>query len=116
MLPTISLTPETKVIRADKTALVVCAVKVVDKNGVTVPAANNQITFKVSGAGALAGVDNGQNTSTESYRAAFITAWSGLALAIVQADGSGGPITVTASSPGLLPASTTVYSTHVWER
>src|SRR5262249_49508585 len=35
----------------------------------------------------------------------------GMALAILRSDGSGGPIHITASSPGLLPASATVYAT-----
>jgi beta-galactosidase len=108
----LSIASESKVITADPHALAYVPVKVVDRNGVVVPAASNLINVKVTGAGRLVGVDNGKNHDNESYQAPFIHAFDGLALAIVRADGSGGPITVSVDSPGMLPASTTLYSSN----
>jgi beta-galactosidase len=108
----LSINSESKVIKADPGALAYVPVKVVDKNGVVVPAAGNRINVTVTGAGRLAGVDNGKNHDDASYRAPSIRAFGGLALAIVRADGTGGPITVNVDSPGLLPASTTLYSSN----
>ena len=108
----LSINSESKMIKADPHALAYVPVKVVDKNGVMVPAADNLVNFTVTGAGRLVGVDNGKNNDDESYQASSMHAFAGLALAIVRADGTGGPITVTADSPGLLSSSTTLYSSN----
>jgi beta-galactosidase len=63
----------------------------------------------VSG-GALVGVDNGQQESAERYQAPSRAAFNGKALAIVRSAERAGPITFTASSPGLLPVTTTLYA------
>jgi hypothetical protein len=70
----------------------------------------DQITFKVSG-GRLAGTDNGRQESAENYKSPTRRAFNGKALAIVQSDGTPRPITLTATAPGLLPATTAVFET-----
>jgi len=107
---TLTLTPEIKVIKADGRALSYVDVKVVDKNGVMVPSAGNRIAFNVTGAGTLAAVDNGNIENIESYHGTSRSAYHGMALAILRSDGSNGPIQITARSPGLLPATATVYA------
>jgi hypothetical protein len=106
---TIKLTPDEKVIAADGKGLSFTTVEVVDSNGVVVPDADNLINFVVTG-GALVGVDSGRQESSESYKTAYREAFNGKALAIVQSTKTPGPITITATSSGLLPATTTVYS------
>ena len=80
---------------------------VVDANGVVVPDADNELSFAVSG-GRLAGTDNGREESAENYKSPDRAAFNGKALAIVQSTDHPGPITVTVTSPGLRPATTTI--------
>lgn len=79
--------------------------KVVDKNGVLVPTANNLVSFGVSGPGVVAAVDNGDNSSHEKFQAAQRRAYQGLSFAMIKAKASRGRITITASTPGLASAS-----------
>ena len=107
---TLRLTPDREVVRADGRSLAFVTVDVVDKHGAFVPGADNRISFDVSG-GTLVGLDNGRQESAENYKATARRAFNGKALAIVQSDDDAGPITVKATSPGLLPATTTVHAT-----
>ncbi len=79
--------------------------KVVDRNGTLVPAADNLIKFEVSGPGSIAGVDNGNQISHESFKANQRKAFHGMALAIVQAKQKAGRIVLKARSDGLESAS-----------
>jgi beta-galactosidase len=74
---------------------------VVDENGVLVPNANHLITFKVSGSGAIAAVDNGDNSGHEPFQASERHAYQGRCIAILKAKAPSGKITVEASAPGL---------------
>jgi beta-galactosidase len=104
------LTPDRSAIAADGKSLSYITVDVVDKNGVEVPNANNLINFSVTGAGIFAGADNGRQDDAEGYKQPSHTAFNGKALAIVESTTSPGAITVTASSDGLVPVTTTLYS------
>jgi hypothetical protein len=84
--------------------------QVVDRNGVMVPDADNTVNFDVSGAGTFAGADNGKQDDAEPYYPPTHDAFNGKVLAIVQAKTVTGPIRVTASADGLVPASTTLYA------
>ncbi len=74
---------------------------VVDEEGVVVPYADNNIRFTLSGPGFIAGVDNGDPTSHQSFKANQRKAFHGLALAIIQNTGVKGKINVSAAAPGL---------------
>ncbi len=106
---TVKLSPDKQVIKADGHALSFVTVDVVDKDGVMVPSANNKLTFNVTG-GKLVGLDNGQEESAENYKANSRSAFNGKALAMIQSTTTEGPITVTVTSPGLLPQTTTIYA------
>lgn len=93
-------------IKADGTDLSFVTATIVDKDGITVPTANNNIQFSISGEGFIAGVDNGSPVSHESFKASQHTAMNGLALAIIQSNGKAGNITLTAKSENL--SSTTI--------
>ena len=108
---TVTLTPDKVVLADDGKSLSYVTVNVVDAHGVMVPDASNAITFSVSGAGRFIGADNGKEDDAEGYTSTTHNAFNGKVLAIVEsADGQTGPITITATSPGLAPATTTVYT------
>ena len=92
-------------ISADGKDLSFVTVKVVDKNNTIVPYANNLIYFKVSAEGRIVGVDNGSETSHESFRANFRNAFNGMCLVVVQSKEKAGKISLEASSDGLKGAS-----------
>lgn len=79
-----------------------------DSNGVLVPAANQSITFSVSGPAELIGVDNGDPTDTTSYKASTRKAFNGKALAIVRATRSAGRVELKATATGLTSGSVNV--------
>jgi beta-galactosidase len=100
----IVLTPDRRSRKADGADLSFVAVKVVDKNGTVVPAADNLIKFHVTG-GSLAGVDNGNQISHESFKASQRRAFHGMALAIVKTKRKPGEIVLKATADNLPPAS-----------
>jgi beta-galactosidase len=80
---------------------------VVDENGVLVPGADQLVAFRATGPGVVAAVDSADNASHEPFQASERHAFQGQCLAIVKASGVG-RIAVTASSPGLAAATTTI--------
>jgi len=108
---TLRLTPNRYTIPADGRALSYVTVEVVDPHGVVVPSAHDVIHFDVRG-GALAGVDSGRQDSAERYQAKDRAAFNGKALAILRSDGRAGPITITVTARGLVPATTMVFETR----
>jgi beta-galactosidase len=106
---TLRLTPDRRTIAADGRSLSFITVDVVDAAGVMVPGADDPISFNVHN-GRLVGLDNGRQESAENYKSTTRSAFNGKALAIVQAGDRPGPITITATAPGLRPARTTVFA------
>lgn len=104
------LTSETgNELRNDSQDIAVLTVSAQDKQGRTVPTANNFVNFEVKNARIL-GVGNGNPSCHEADvfapgKPAGRSLFSGYAQLIVAPDGSGNPIEVTASSEGLQPAS-----------
>lgn len=82
--------------------------KIVDKDGVLVPTANNVVFFAVTGPGVIAAVDNGDNSSHERFQASQRRSYQGLSFAMIKAKASRGRITITASARGLAGASVTL--------
>jgi beta-galactosidase len=101
----IELVADRKLIKSDGKDLSFITVKVLDAAGNVVPDADNLINFTFKGKGMLAGVDNGSQSSMESFKEPQRQAFHGLCLAIIQATQSSGLITLTAQSAGLKPAS-----------
>jgi beta-galactosidase len=118
------LAADRKEISADGEDVAMFAVEVQDAQGRSVPIADNQVNFHVSGQGKVIGVGNGDPTSHESDPGSSRKAFAGLCMALVQSTKAAGNITVEASSPGLTPASVTISSkavklrpqVPVWER
>jgi beta-galactosidase len=106
----VRLTPDKRAIAADGRSLSYVTADVVDANGVLVPDADNAIAFKVSGAGRLVGLDNGREEDAENFKASTRQAFNGKALAIIASGDAPGPITMTATAPGLAPARVTLVA------
>ena len=97
----IILSPDRQVITADGTSLSFVTAAIVDGRGVTVPSADNVVTFGIDGPGIIAGMDNGREESASGYSTSVMAAFSGLVLGIVKSARKPGAIRLTATSPGL---------------
>ncbi len=97
----IMLATDGKKFAADWDSVARVTATIVDKNGVTVPGANDLVTFKVSGPGVIAAVDNGGNASHEPFQASERHALQGRCAAFLKATAASGKITLTASADGL---------------
>ena len=83
---------------------------VVDEKGVPVPAADELITFQVTGPGVVAAVDSADLTSHEPFQARERHAYHGRSIAIVKASAAG-RITVTGAAAGLAGSTVTIAAT-----
>lgn len=88
-------------IQADGTDLSFITVEIVDKDGNLCPNADNLVNFDVQGAAFIAGVDNGNQTSMESFKAPHRKAFYGKCLVVLQNNGERGNIQLNAVSEGL---------------
>jgi beta-galactosidase len=118
------MTPDRQQVSADGEDVAMFAVAVEDAQGRVIPITDNVVTFKVSGAGKLIGVGNGDPTDQEPDKGNARKAFAGYCMAIAQASKTAGDITVEATSPGLASASVTLPAKSValraqvpvWER
>ncbi len=106
----LSLSADRDRLAADRRDVAHLVVEVHDGQGRAVPTAANEIAFSVEGEGKLIGVDNGDPFSHEDFKAGHRLASNGLCLAIVQSTGNPGAVKITASSPGLTPASVSIVT------
>jgi beta-galactosidase len=104
----IRLTADRAELAADGEDLAMVRVETVDSIGRFVPTADNKISFKVSGEGALIGLGNGDPNCQESDKGNERSLFSGLAQAIVQASKKPGSLTIEAASDELEAASLTI--------
>ncbi|MGH7950556.1 MAG: beta-galactosidase GalA [Limisphaerales bacterium] len=104
----IMLEPDRTNLTADGQDVSLVTVKIVDSQGRTVPVADNEVTFDVTGAGHLLGLGNGNPTCHESDKGKQRRAFNGLCLAIVESSRTPGAITIQADSPELKSATVTI--------
>jgi beta-galactosidase len=107
----LALTPDRTSITASGLDLSYVEVDVLDSKSVLVPKANNEISFTVTGAGTLVGVDNGDSTNHESYKGTQHQAFNGKAVAIIESTTTPGTVTVKATSGSLTAGSATITTT-----
>jgi beta-galactosidase len=93
---TIKVTADRTEIDANGEDIAILRVEVLDKEGRSIPTADNQISFKITGDGALIGVGNGDPNCQESDKEPKRSLFNGLAQVIVQATQTAGTITVEA--------------------
>ncbi|HZQ96355.1 MAG TPA: beta-galactosidase GalA [Candidatus Sulfotelmatobacter sp.] len=118
------LTSDRNEINADGEQVAMFAIEVQDAQGRTVPVTDNEVMFRVSGAGKLIGLGNGDPTDHDSDKGMSRKAFCGFCMALVQSSKTAGSITLEAASPGLPPASLTIAAkpvrlrpqVPVWER
>lgn len=110
-----AVAPARIVLRADRSSVapawddvIYLTAKIVDRDGVLVPTANNLVSFEVGGPGVVAAVDNGDNSSHEKFQASQRRAYQGLSFAMIKAKAPRGRIRINASAPGLASASVTI--------
>jgi len=99
----IRLATDRDTIAADADDLAFITVRIEDRDGHLCPQADNLVRFKVTGAGQVAAVDNGNPATVEAFHADFRKAFNGLALLIVRSSpGQPGEIHITAAAHGLV--------------
>ena len=96
----IILSTETQTLVSGFDRVAIVRAKIVDKNGIQIPHANDLISFQISGAGEIAAVDNGDNDSHELFQANSRHAFQGECVAFVKATAAG-EIKVSATAAGL---------------
>jgi beta-galactosidase len=100
----VALSADRTQIQADGNDLAFITVRILDKDGNIVPDAENLVHFSTEGEGTITAVDNGDPTSHEAFQSKSRKAFHGLALVIIKSHLKSGEIMVTATSPGLQPA------------
>jgi len=104
----LALIPDRSTLLSDGRDVSVVTVVVQDALGNPVPTASNTVTFAVSN-GTLLGAGNGDPSSHEADKASSQrSAFNGLAAVFIQSLNQPGTITLTATSPGLTPATITL--------
>ncbi len=102
-----------ELISADGEDVAMFAVEVQDAQGRVVPITENDVAFRVSGAGKLLGTGNGDPTNQQPDKGSARKAFSGYCMALVQSIKKPGSISVEATSPGLGSASVTIATKAV---
>lgn len=105
----IRLTADRTRLTADGQDLAFVTVELVDRRGNVIPTADQQLTLRVTGAGSLAAVANGNMLDMDSYAAHVPSAtntarrhlWKGRALAVVRTGHQSGRITLNVTGAGL---------------
>ncbi len=98
----IRLTPDRATLAASGEDLSYVLVEAVDAQGNPAPLADNLVQFDVQGPSEIAGIDNGDQTSLESFQGTQHHLFYGKAMLIVRTkEGQSGKIQVTARSQGL---------------
>ncbi len=95
-------------IPADDEELVFVTISMKDAEGSPVENANNRVRVQVTGAGMLAGLDNGDSTDKDQYQTGSKCLFSGKLLAVVRSNGAAGEIRISVTSEGLPEAVLTV--------
>ncbi|MFL9484031.1 beta-galactosidase GalB [Chitinophagaceae bacterium LWZ2-11] len=104
----IELIADRKQIKATGEDVSFVTVRILDKAGNVVPNADNDIKFTINGKAYIAGVDNGDPTSMESFKADHRKAFHGLALVVIGAKEDASKIEVTATGTGLQSGTVTI--------
>ena len=105
------LSADRNMINPDGKDISFITVKVADKNGLTVPDANNKIIFSIDGPGEIIATDNGDPANLVSFASKEREAYFGLLLVIVRTEkGRSGNIKITATSQGLKTATAEIKS------
>jgi beta-galactosidase len=100
----VRLTADRDRIETSRSDVAHVTVEVLDAAGLHVPTAEHEIAFDLRGRGRIIGVDNGRPDSIEPYGGRKRKAFGGMALVLVQSDGTPGSMLLSATAPALSPA------------
>ena len=95
------LKADKETLKANCEDLIFLEITAIDEKGSFVANANNRVFVKVSGAGRLVGLDNGDSTDFEQYKGTSRRLFNGKLAAIIAAKNYEGEITVEVCSPEL---------------
>jgi len=100
-------------IQADGDDLAYVTAELVDAKGhaIYMPEGDRRLTFKVDGAGVLAGVGNGDPTALESFQSGPRSTFRGRAVAVIRAARAPGPIRIDVGGTGMPSATVTLVAT-----
>jgi beta-galactosidase len=85
----------------NQSGVVQLVINVVDKNGISVFSANNEIAIKIDGPAKLLGLENGDLNSLEDYKANSRKVFNGKLIAYIQPISRKDAVHIVVSSPGL---------------
>lgn len=111
----LEVTPDKTVLKADGKDLIFLEISALDKDGEFVANANDRVRVEVTGAGRLAGLDNGDSTDYEQYKGISRRLFSGKLLAVIAAKNVCGEIKVRLTSPALEPVELTLEAVSAGE-
>ena len=109
----VHLTPYRNSLAGDGRDAMPITVEVVDSKGRHVPTADNMMEFTLTGPAEIIGLGNGNPNCHEPEKGNKRSLFYGLAQVIIQSKEGSGPITLTASTPGLKPATITINAEEV---
>lgn len=98
----IQIDVSSETMRAGSDDLIFAEISVLDEAGNPVRNACNRMKVDVSGAGRLVGLDNGDSTDEDSYKAVSRRLFNGKLLAIIAPSDSEGVVSLKVSSEGLM--------------
>lgn len=104
----VTLKPDKDHILANGEDLLFVEINTLDKDGIFVANSRSRVNVKVTGAGRLVGLDNGDSTDFEQFKGTSRKLFSGRLLAIIAARETEGEIQIEVTSPTLVPASLTI--------
>lgn len=97
----IRLTPDRTAIKADGQDLSFVQVEVIDSEGRLQPNADQQIDFKISGPGTIAGLGNGSLRDIETFQGTRCRVFHGRAQVVLRSTRQAGALKLTANGSGL---------------
>ena len=97
----VRLTADRTSLRANGQDLSFLTVEAVDAGGQPHPNAEHEVSFALTGPGAIVAVGSGDMTSVEPYHGTQYKLFYGKALVVVRTSRTAGALTLTASAPGL---------------
>lgn len=106
----IVITPESYTMKADGSDLIFVEIGVEDAGGHPVRNATNRMHVSVEGAGRLVGLDNGDSTDYDNYKATCRRLFSGKLLAVIAATKEPGELKVKVTSTGLPDAMVVMWA------
>ena len=106
----IVLKSDRKTIGSNQRDIANIEIQVLDKNGIVVPDADNEVSLTIDGPARNIGLDNGDHQNVNSYKDNNHRVYKGKARMVIRSTGDKGTIHVLASAPGLKEATVEIQA------